>query len=268
MGSAQATDFTVFNDLATPILTVPNVALFGFNGTGPLNQTTEIGGKFVTPLSGTPEGGVKTTDFSTGNSVSITPNTGVQVGNFSTGPNASINPDGSINTNKSVNVITSTIGPFGTNTTINQFGLVSNATASGQGIGSINGAVGIFDATSVSNGKTQIAGGGVTIAAKNGNTIKTNPFTGNLSVNGGGLNVTGGTTTDTLLVSGQTNTNGINNNGGGITNAGAISGVTTLTASGNITTTGELVGHSAEIGAGGITDGGALTVTGPTQLNG
>lgn len=106
-----------------------------------------------------------------------------------------------------------------------------------------------------------------TVDSATGNVVTT----GSLKV-GNGLNVTGGTTTDSLLVTGTTTTHGIDNSGGGITNAGAISGLTTLNASGDITTSGHIIANGgAQIGTGAnqltINGGGQLT-NGLTVSNG
>jgi hypothetical protein len=77
--------------------------------------------------------------------------------------------------------------------------------------------------------------------------------------------VTGGTTTDDLVVTGTTTTNGINNGNGGITFAGAVSGVTNLTGTGagsisgfvNVTATGTVEGGT-------LSDGAGTTITGGT----
>lgn len=69
------------------------------------------------------------------------------------------------------------------------------------------------------------------------------------------ISASGVAITGTLSASGLTTTNGIDNGGDGITNAGAISGATTINATGTIT-------------GGSLLTGGTLGVSGLTSLNG
>ncbi|OHA62618.1 MAG: hypothetical protein A2117_01005 [Candidatus Wildermuthbacteria bacterium GWA2_46_15] len=125
-------------------------------------------------------------------------------------------------------------------------------------LGAISGGAGNFTNLTVTgtsdlqgaiSNTTAANGGAVTIAdaltqTGSGNQVT---FAGNVDATNG-LDVTGALLT---AANGASITGGLNNNTGGITNAGAISGATTITASGNIITT----------GTGAITSANGLTVS-------
>ena len=80
------------------------------------------------------------------------------------------------------------------------------------------------------------------------------------------INTRGGTSIS-LTNAGATVNGGIDNTGDGITNAGAVSGVTSLSATGPISTTGTMSVNGATT-TNGITNTGVLSSTGSTTLNG
>ena len=89
--------------------------------------------------------------------------------------------------------------------------------------------------------------------------------TSSLNVTGSGANVTGGLTTDTLTVSGVSNTTGIANNGD-ITNTGNV-GTNTLTTTGAANVGGAFTANGGANVTGGLTTD-TLTVSGVSNLTG
>jgi hypothetical protein len=96
-----------------------------------------------------------------------------------------------------------------------------------------------------------------------GNINMNNNLITNIGAAGTDFTATGGLTlADTLTVSGggASLTGGLNNNNGGITNAGAISGATTITASGAIQG-GSLTDGTATLSGGNLSGAGTVTAT-------
>jgi hypothetical protein len=135
-------------------------------------------------------------------------------------------------------------------------------------VGALSGVSSISMSSSISGATTISASSTIT-----GGSLVSN---GTLGVSGATtlsstLGVSGATTlSSTLGVTGLTTLNGINNGGDGITNAGAISGVTTLDASGLASLDGGInVNDNFTVGTNGNTGvGGTLGVTGATTLSG
>jgi parallel beta-helix repeat protein len=163
----------------------------------------------------------------------------------------------------------------GSSGNINTSGTITSGLINGQTISNTAN----FTGTVVTASNLTVTSGGLTVSAGGigvtGNSTIAGTLSGltGLTVGGAGLTVTAGgasitgasSVTGTLAVSALLTSHGINNNTNGITNAGAISGVTTIGASGVITG-GTLTDGTASITAGAIT--GVTTLSTLGTING
>ncbi len=138
-----------------------------------------------------------------------------------------------------------TIHGAATTNGITNTGAIATDTMSTTGAATLNSAsitttLGVTGATTT-NGITNTGAIGTdTLSTTGAASLNSASIATTLAVTGAttttGLTNTGALATTTLSVSGASVTHGINNSSNGITNAGSIAGVTTISASGNITT--------------------------------
>ena len=258
---------------ATSLSTIGNVGVGGsITGFGALNGLNVTG---LTNLAGLNAQAITSTSLATGaiNSSTLTTSGNVSVGGSLTSTSAIVGSAGlkvtGISDLQTINATTINATTFNTTnlTTSGNVSVGGSLTTTSAGVFSAGIKVsGNTDLTSLTvSSLTNLAtltAGTTTLGSTTATSLTT---TGNVGVGGSitgfgalnGLNVTGLTNLAGLnagaSVLGSTTITALNVSNGGITNAGAVSGVTTLNTSGNVSVGGSLTTTSAIVGSAGLT---------------